>query len=162
MSGLGSDGDNLAEYRSIAEGNLIMSVEGLLTWRSSLNARQTLERLTAAVGAAGMTIFAHVDHAAAAEKVGLSLPPMDLLIFGNPRSGTLLMANTPTLGIDLPLKALVWQDADGGVWLGFNAPAWLAARHRPPTASINVLDAMSGVQSGLVADILGTTPLAGS
>jgi uncharacterized protein (DUF302 family) len=88
-----------------------------------------MQRLEAAVKAKGMTVFAHVDHAAAAAEVGLNLRPTDLLIFGSPKGGTPLMQSTQTIGIDLPLKALVWQDDKGKTWLSYNDPAWLVQRH---------------------------------
>jgi uncharacterized protein (DUF302 family) len=126
-----------------------MSVDGLVTWPSPLTASQTLDQLKAAIDAAGLTVFAHVDHAAAAQIVGLSLPALDLVIFGNPRAGTPLMAAVPTLGIDLPLKALVWQDAAGKAWLSFNSPAWFAVRHQLPPGFGKALDAMSTQQASL-------------
>jgi uncharacterized protein (DUF302 family) len=76
-----------------------------------------------------MTVFAHIDHAAGAAEVGLGLRPTDLLIFGNAKGGTPLMQSIQTIGIDLPLKALVWQDASGSTWLSYNDPSWLAKRH---------------------------------
>jgi uncharacterized protein (DUF302 family) len=88
-----------------------------------------MQRLIDAVGNRGVPVLAHIDHAAAAAKAGLTLRPTDLLIFGNAKAGTPLMAQAQTLGIDLPLKALVWQDAEGKTWLGYNDPAFLAARH---------------------------------
>jgi uncharacterized protein (DUF302 family) len=74
-------------------------------------------------------VFARIDHAAGAWAVGLSLNPTEVLIFGNARGGTPLMQSVQTIGIDLPLKALVWQDASGDTWLSYNDPAWLAKRH---------------------------------
>jgi uncharacterized protein (DUF302 family) len=106
-----------------------MSVEGLITVRSSYGPEDTMNRLEAAVAAKGMTVFARVDHAAGAEAAGLLLRPTDLLIFGHARGGTPLMQASQTIGIDLPLKALVWQDATGGTWLSYNNPDWLAQRH---------------------------------
>jgi uncharacterized protein (DUF302 family) len=103
-----------------------------------------MARLEAAVKAKGMTIFAHVDHAAGAEAVGLPLRPTDLLIFGNARGGTPLMQAMQTIGIDLPLKALVWQDASGATWLSYNDPRWLATRHgvsREAEAAIGAITA---------------------
>jgi uncharacterized protein (DUF302 family) len=126
-----------------------MPVDGLLTWSSALNASLTLGRLKSAIGAAGLAIFAHVDHAAAAQAVGLDLPPLDVVLFGNPKAGTPLMAASPTLGIDLPLKALVWQDEAGAVFLSFNALEWLAARHHLPDGFAKSRDAMSSLQSAL-------------
>ncbi len=89
----------------------------------------TMDRLVQAVAAHNMSVFARIDHAAAAAKAGLTLRPTELLIFGNPGAGTLLMQAAQSIGIDLPLKALVWEEADGTVWLGFQMPHWLAGRH---------------------------------
>jgi len=88
-----------------------------------------MTRLEAAVTAKGMTVFARIDHAAGAASAGLSLRPAEVLIFGNAKGGTPLMQAAQTMAIDLPLKALVWQDASGDTWLSWNDPAWLAARH---------------------------------
>ena len=88
-----------------------------------------MNRLEAAVKAKGMTVFARIDHAAGAAAAGLSLRPTEVLIFGNAKGGTPLMQSVQTIGIDLPLKALVWQDASGKTWLSYNDPAWLAQRH---------------------------------
>ncbi len=88
-----------------------------------------MDRLAAAVGDKGMTVFARIDHAAGAAEAGLALPPTELLIFGNAKGGTPLMQATQTIGIDLPLKALVWQDPSGQTWLSYNDPLWLAQRH---------------------------------
>jgi uncharacterized protein (DUF302 family) len=88
-----------------------------------------MNRLEAEVKARGMSVFAHVDHAAGAVAVGLPLRPTDLLIFGNAKGGTPLMQSVQTIGIDLPLKILVWQDAAGPTWLSYNDPSWLAKRH---------------------------------
>jgi uncharacterized protein (DUF302 family) len=88
-----------------------------------------MNRLEAEVQAKGMMVFARVDHAAGAMGVGLSLRPTEVLIFGNAKAGTPLMQSVQTIGIDLPLKALVWQDTSGNTWLSYNDPAWLAHRH---------------------------------
>jgi uncharacterized protein (DUF302 family) len=88
-----------------------------------------MDRLEAAVKTRGMTIFARIDHAAGAADAGLSLGPTELLIFGNAKAGTPLMQAAQSIGIDLPLKALVWQDASGDTWISYNDPAWLANRH---------------------------------
>jgi uncharacterized protein (DUF302 family) len=106
-----------------------MAVDGLTTLPSSHGPKETMNRLEAEVKAKGMTVFARVDHAAGAADVGLSLRPTELLIFGNAKAGTPLMQSVQTLGIDLPLKALVWQDASGHTWLSYNDPSWLAKRH---------------------------------
>jgi uncharacterized protein (DUF302 family) len=106
-----------------------MAADGLTTIRSNWGPKETMNRLVAAVTAKGMTVFARIDHAAAAAGVGLSLQPTEVLIFGNAKSGTLLMQSVQTIGIDLPLKALVWQDASGQTWLSYNDPVWIAERH---------------------------------
>jgi uncharacterized protein (DUF302 family) len=106
-----------------------MAAQGLTTLRSSYGPKDTMNRLEAEVRAKGMTVFARIDHAAGAIAVGLSLRPTEVLIFGNAKAGTPLMQSVQTIGIDLPLKALVWQDGSGDTWLSYNDPAWLAQRH---------------------------------
>ncbi len=88
-----------------------------------------MDRLEAEIRAQGMTVFARIDHAAGAAEVGLTLPPTELIIFGNARGGTPLMQSVQTVGIDLPLKALVWEDTAGTTWLSYNEPSWIARRH---------------------------------
>ena len=105
-----------------------MTPEGLVVLACPRPPKEAMDRLAASVVRHGMTVFARIDHAAAAKDVGMALPPTEILIFGNPKGGTPLMQAAQTLGIDLPLKALVWQDADGKVWLSYNAPDWIAAR----------------------------------
>jgi uncharacterized protein (DUF302 family) len=103
--------------------------DGLSSVASSFGAKETMDRLEAAVKAKGLTVFARVDHAAGAAEVGLPLRPTELLIFGNARGGTPLMQANQVVGIDLPLRALVYQDAAGKVWLAYNNPDWIARRH---------------------------------
>ena len=105
------------------------SVEGLTTIASSHNPEETINRLEAEIRAKGMTVFARIDHAAGAAEVGLTLAPTELIVFGNARGGTPLMQSVQTVGIDLPLKALVWKDATGKTWLSYNEPSWIARRH---------------------------------
>ena len=88
-----------------------------------------MDRLQAEVHAQGMTVFARIDHSAGAAEVGLTLPPTELIIFGNARGGTPLMQSVQTVGIDLPLKALVWEDTAGKTWISYNEPGWIAQRH---------------------------------
>ena len=88
-----------------------------------------MDRLQAEIRAQGMTVFARIDHAAGAAEVGLTLAPTELIIFGNARGGTPLMQSVQTVGIDLPLKALVWEDTAGTTWLSYNEPGWIAQRH---------------------------------
>jgi uncharacterized protein (DUF302 family) len=90
---------------------------------------ETIDRMARVVAEVGMTVFARIDHAHGAAEVGLALRPTELLIFGNAAGGTPLMQACQTVGIDLPLKALAWEDADGTVWLAYSAPSWIARRH---------------------------------
>jgi uncharacterized protein (DUF302 family) len=106
-----------------------MAVDALIPLRSSHAPKDTMNRLETEVKSKGMTVFARIDHAAGAAEVGLSLRPTELLIFGNAKGGTPLMQSIQTIGIDLPLKALVWQDESGSTWLSYNDPSWLGKRH---------------------------------
>ena len=106
-----------------------MAADGLITLRSRFSPVETMERMEAAVRANGLTVFAHLNHAAGAAAIDVPLRPTDLLIFGNAKGGTPLMQAAQTIGIDLPLKALVWQDEAGQTWLSYNDPAWTAKRH---------------------------------
>jgi uncharacterized protein (DUF302 family) len=105
-----------------------MAAVGLTTIRSSYGPKETMHKLEAAVKAKGMTVFAHIDHAAGATEAGLALRPTVVLVFGNAKGGTPLMQAIQTIGVDLPLKALVWQDATGDTWLSYSDPNWLATR----------------------------------
>jgi len=121
-----------------------MATDGLITLASNHGPSETMSRLEAAVNAKGMAVFARIDHAAGAASIGTLLRPTQVLIFGNPKGGTPLMESTQTIGIDLPLRALVWQDASGKTWLSYNDPAWLAKRHaldRHLAASVDALSA---------------------
>jgi uncharacterized protein (DUF302 family) len=106
-----------------------MSDDGLITIPSPYSVGETIDRLTDAVTGAEMRVFVRVDHRLGAVQVGMELRPTELLIFGGPRGGTPLMQDRQSIGIDLPLKALAWEDEDGRVWLTYNDPAWLARRH---------------------------------
>jgi uncharacterized protein (DUF302 family) len=105
-------------------------VEGLTTIPSHFAPKETMDRLETEIGERGMNVFARIDHAAGAAEAGLTLRPTELIIFGNALGGTPLMQSVQTVGIDLPLKALVWQDAAGKTWISYNEPAWIAQRHR--------------------------------
>jgi uncharacterized protein (DUF302 family) len=107
----------------------LRSVEGLTTIASSHDPKETIDRLETEIRAKGMIVFARIDHAAGAAEVGLTLAPTELIVFGNARGGTPLMQSVQTVGIDLPLKALVWKDATGKTWLSYNEPIWIARRH---------------------------------
>jgi uncharacterized protein (DUF302 family) len=106
-----------------------MTDNGLMTVPSRHDVKVTVDRLEAAAKAKGLAIFARIDHAAGARTASLTLRPTELLIFGNAKGGTPLMQLRQTIGIDLPLKALAWEDAAGNTWLSYNEPAWLASRH---------------------------------
>jgi uncharacterized protein (DUF302 family) len=105
-------------------------VDGLTTIASRFGPKETMDRLEAEIRAQRMTVFARIDHAGGAAVVGLKLAPTELIIFGNARGGTPLMESVQTVGVDLPLKALVWQDGAGKTWISYNEPSWIAQRHR--------------------------------
>ena len=105
------------------------NIQGLTSVQSSFGPKETMDRLEAEIRAKGLELFVRIDHAAGAAKVGLLLAPTVLMIFGNARGGTPLMQLAQTIGIDLPLKALVWQDSAGKTWVSYNEPAWIAKRH---------------------------------
>jgi uncharacterized protein (DUF302 family) len=103
--------------------------DGLIAIKSPHSSKTTMDRFENIAKQKGMTIFARIDHAAGAAKIGKKLRSTELLIFGNPQGGTPFMECNQTVGIDLPLKALVWEDATGQVWLGYNDPGFIATRH---------------------------------
>ena len=105
------------------------AADGLVAVKSPYSAKDTMTRLEEAVTKRGLTVFARIDHAAGAAKIGKTLRPTEVLVFGNPQGGTPFMECEQTVGIDLPLKALVWEDAAAQVWVGYNDPAYLARRH---------------------------------
>jgi uncharacterized protein (DUF302 family) len=127
-----------------------MAADGLTTIRSSHGPKETMNQLEAAVAAKGMTVFARIDHAAGAAAVGLSLQPTAVLIFGNAKGGTPLMQSVQTIGIDLPLKALVWQDTSGDTWLSYNDPAWLTKRHGLSGETETAVNAMTAALDAVV------------
>ena len=132
---------------------IVQAADGLIAVKSPHSAEDTMNRLEATVKERGLNVFARVDHAAGAMKVGKSLRPTELLIFGNPQGGTPLMECAQTAGIDLPLKALVWQDDTAQVWLGYNDPAFLARRHGVPACPVveNLRKALSGLAETVIA-----------
>jgi uncharacterized protein (DUF302 family) len=109
-----------------------LPVNGLVHLKSPYPVPETLKRLESVLHARNLTVFARIDHGGEAEKVGLTMHPTQLIIFGSPKAGTPLMVASPTLAIDLPLKALAWEDADGQVWLSYNDPYYLKQRHGIP------------------------------
>ena len=99
------------------------------SWISSYSFEDTMQRLRDAVREQGMTVFGHIDHAKAAADAGLELQPLQVLVFGNALAGTSLMQKAPTIGIDLPLRVMVWSDDEDTTWIAYNDPGWIAARH---------------------------------
>lgn len=126
-----------------------MAPAGLTQHQSAFSAKETADRLAAAIAAKGLTLFARIDHAAGAAAVDMPLRPTEVLIFGNAKGGTPLMQAQQTIGIDLPLKALVWEDAAGKAWLGYNEPAWLAERHGLGAEVAQTLAALATALAGL-------------
>lgn len=106
---------------------------GIVDKPSNHSVDQTVDKLKNILQSKGVTLFALVDHSGEAEKVGMKMPPTKLLIFGNPKGGTPLMLAAPRIAIDLPLKILVWEDAQGKVWVSYNSPAYLQERHGFPS-----------------------------
>jgi uncharacterized protein (DUF302 family) len=133
-----------------------MAVDGLISKRSSFGPEETMKRAEAEIKARGLTVFAHVDHAAGAATVGLQLRPTDLLIFGNAKGGTPLMQAAQSTGIDLPLKILVWQDDDSATWASYNDPAWIARRHGLDDSAKAVVTALTSVLTAIAGK--ATTP----
>lgn len=103
--------------------------DGMITVKSAFPVKETADRLEAAIAEKGMTVFNRIDHARGAENEGLSLLPTELVIFGNPKVGAPLMQCDRSVGIDLPMKALIWEDEAGNVWYTYNSPEFLADRH---------------------------------
>jgi uncharacterized protein (DUF302 family) len=120
---------------------------GLVTLRSAHSAAETVERLKALLAKKGIHLFAQIDHAAGAKKVGLRLRPTQVLIFGNPQAGTPLMQSQQTTGLDLPLRVLIWEDEAGKVWLTYHPLEFLAQLHRVSDRD----EAVKALDAGLVA-----------
>src|SRR5579871_3565893 len=102
---------------------------GIVTIPSAHPVHETVRNLEELLRAKGIKLFALIDHSGEAEKAGMQMRPTKLLIFGNPKAGTPLMLATPSIAIDLPLKALVWEDPEGKVWISYNSPEYLKTRH---------------------------------
>ncbi|MBG6072413.1 MULTISPECIES: DUF302 domain-containing protein [unclassified Polaromonas] len=124
------------------------AADGLVAVKSPHDAKVTMDRLEQVVKQRGLTVFARIDHAAGAKKVEKTLRPTEVLIFGNAQGGTPFMECAQTVGIDLPLKALVWEDAAAQVWVGYNDPAFIAQRHG--VAQCPVVENLSKALGGLV------------
>ena len=130
-----------------------MPQDGLITLSSRYPARDTIDRLLAALAKRNMTVFARIDHAAGAASAGLSLRPTEVVIFGNPKGGTALMQDRQSAGIDLPLKALVWEDAGGKIWLSYNDPGWIAQRHGLGAASAGAVEATAKALAAIAGEV---------
>jgi uncharacterized protein (DUF302 family) len=135
-----------------------MDGHGLVTIQSRYTLKETTQRLETTVKSKGMTVFAHIDHAAGAAEAGMTLRPTDLLIFGSPKGGTPLMQSAQTIGIDLPLKALVWEDAEGHVWLSYNDPAWVVRRHGGAAGVEAAVQAMTGALKAIATKATSGSP----
>jgi uncharacterized protein (DUF302 family) len=134
-------------------GSLAAAADGLVVVKSRYSAKDTMNRLEEIVKKRGLNVFARIDHAAGAAKIGKVLRHTEVLIFGNPQGGTPLMECAQSAGIDLPLKALVWEDATSQVWLGYNDPAFLAQRHGVAQCPVveNLRKALAGIAETTVA-----------
>jgi len=128
---------------------------GLTTIESHFGPKETLDRLETEVKAKGLTVFARIDHAAGATAVGLNLLPTAVLIFGNGRGGTPLMQSNQLIGIELPLKVLVWQDTAGKTWLSYVDPANLAKRYALPPETATAVGNLGGALKALTAKAAG-------
>jgi uncharacterized protein (DUF302 family) len=123
-----------------------MAGNGLISVESRFGVAETIDRLADSVTRAGLRVFARIDHAAGAREIGAPLRPTELLIFGHPNGGTPLMQDHQLAGIDLPIKALAWEDEQGKVWLSYNDAQWLAERHGLGDAS---RDAVAAIAAGM-------------
>lgn len=129
------------------------AADGLVAVKSPHSPAETAKRLEAALQQRKLTLFARIDHAAGAAKIGQTLRPTEVFIFGNPQGGTPLMSCQQSAGIDLPLKALVWQDGTGQTWFGYNNPAWIASRHGAADCPVvpNLVKALEGIAAASTA-----------
>ena len=118
---------------------------GMIHLRSHHSVPDTLERLESSLRAHGLMVFGRIDHSGEAAKAGLAMRPTQVLMFGSPNAGTPLMVAAPTLAIDLPLKALVWEDGRGAVWLSYNSPEYLQQRHNVPADLVKNIAGTGGL-----------------
>jgi uncharacterized protein (DUF302 family) len=129
------------------------SGNGLVSLQSRVSVQETLDKLLAALASRHLTVFARIDHAAGAASVGLPLRATEVVIFGNPKGGTALMQDQQSAGIDLPLKALVFEDAEGKAWCAYNDPMWIADRHGLGAASRPAVKAMSALMDAIAREV---------
>ncbi len=131
--------------------------QGMIVKQSAFGVGKTLDRMGIAMERAGIKVFARINHGKAAKSVGQEIGDIQLMVFGNPKLGSPLMASNPTIGIDLPLKVVAWKDAAGKVWLGVNDPAHLAARH-----GITDKDAVFKKMTGALNSFMGIATTKGA
>jgi uncharacterized protein (DUF302 family) len=124
---------------------------GMVHLASPYSITETLKRLDSVLLSRGLAVFARVDHSGEAEKIGMKIHPTQLIIFGSPKAGTPVMVASPTLAIDLPLKALVWEDAGGKVWLSYNSAVYLKQRHNIPDDLVKNLAVVDPLLQSVVA-----------
>ncbi|MBC7780750.1 MAG: DUF302 domain-containing protein [Proteobacteria bacterium] len=129
------------------------AADGLIAVKSPYSAKETMDRLEGVVKQRGLNVFARIDHAAGAAKIGKTLRPTEVLIFGNPQGGTPFMECAQSVGIDLPLKALVWEDGSAQVWLGYNDPEYLGKRHEVPSCQVaaTLRKTLTGLAEAVIA-----------
>jgi len=138
---------------SLLFSTIVWGTDGMVELKSPYSSQDTLDRLGSALSEKNMTVFASIDHAEGAKKIDLTLRPTTVVIFGNPQGGTPFMHCAQTVGIDLPLKMLVWEDQDGQVWLGYNKPEYIASRHGVPECAVaqKISNALDGIAAQVVA-----------
>lgn len=133
-----------------------MIEQGLVTILSRRSVADSIDALVAVVEGAGLTVFARIDHAAGALAAGMSLRPTQLLVFGNPHAGTPLMQENQVAGLDLPMKALAWEDENGEVWITYPDAGWIGARHGLGPESADAIAAIRAGTSHAVVKAAGT------
>ena len=138
---------------TFAFGAAAHAADGMIAVKSPHSAKATMDKFEAVAKEKGLTVFARINHAAGAVKVGKTLRATEVLIFGNPQGGTPFMECAQSVGIDLPLKALVWEDASAQVWVGYNDPAWIAKRHAVESCPVagNIAKALAAITEAAVA-----------
>jgi len=129
----------------------MVSIPGFISKPSPYSVRKTIDRMEILLRTKGIKVFARIDQAAEAKAAGLEMPPMELLIFGNPKAGTPLMLAVPESGIDLPLKAMAWQDKTGAVYLAYNDPAYLQSRFNLPENLLRPFAAVTALIESVTA-----------
>jgi len=136
----------------IRDGENAMETAGLVTVRSRVSVSETIDRIVTGAARRGLILFARINHADGAAKAGMQLRPTELVIFGHPRGGTPLMQDRQTAGIDLPVKALAWEDAEGNVWLTYNDARWIMRRHSLGAQSVDAVNAIAAGLSSLAEE----------